>query len=58
MSEVVAFGDNYNDIELLEAVGWGVAVANAKEEVKAVAQEITLHHREDGVAATLERLNS
>lgn len=58
MDQVVAFGDNYNDIELLEGVGWGVAVANARDEVKAVAQEITLHHREDGVAATLERLKN
>jgi hydroxymethylpyrimidine pyrophosphatase-like HAD family hydrolase len=33
-----------------------VAVANAIPEVKAVAQELTLHHKEDGVATTLERL--
>lgn len=53
---VVAFGDNYNDIDLLQSVGWGVAVANARPEVKAVAKEITLHHKEDGVAAILEKL--
>ena len=56
MGEVIAFGDNYNDIDLLQSVGWGVAVANARPEVKAVAKEITLHHKEDGVAATLERM--
>lgn len=56
MEEVIAFGDNYNDIDLLQNVGWGVAVANARPEVKAVAKEITLHHKEDGVAATLERM--
>lgn len=56
MEEVIAFGDNYNDIDLLQSVGWGVAVANARPEVKAVAKEITLHHKEDGVAATLERM--
>lgn len=56
MEEVIAFGDNYNDIDLLQSVGWGVAVANARPEVKAVAKEITLHHKEDGVAATLENL--
>ena len=27
MDNVVAFGDNYNDMEMLDAVGWGVAVA-------------------------------
>ena len=56
MGEVVAFGDGYNDIDLLQQVGWGVAVENAFPEVKAVANEITLHHKEDGVATTLERI--
>ena len=56
MDEVIAFGDNYNDIDLIQSVGWGVAVANARPEVRAVAKEITLHHKEDGVAATLERI--
>ena len=57
IDEVIAFGDNYNDIDLLQSVGWGVAVANARPEVKAVAKEITLHHKEDGVAVTLERIS-
>ena len=53
---MIAFGDNYNDIDLLQKVGWGVAVANARPEVKAVANEVTLHHKEDGVAETLSRI--
>lgn len=56
MESVIAFGDNYNDIDLLQSVGYGVAVANARPEVKAVAKEITLHNKEDGVAVTLEKL--
>jgi Cof subfamily protein (haloacid dehalogenase superfamily) len=56
MEDVIAFGDNYNDIDLIQSVGWGVAVANARPEVKAVAKEVTLHHKEDGVATTLERV--
>lgn len=56
MNAVVAFGDNYNDIDLIQSVGWGVAVDNARPEVKAVAKEITLHHKEDGVAAVLEKI--
>jgi Cof subfamily protein (haloacid dehalogenase superfamily) len=56
MESVVAFGDNYNDIDLLQSVGWGVAVDNARMEVKAVAKEITHHNKEDGVAATLEKI--
>lgn len=55
LKDVIAFGDNYNDIEMLKAVGRGVAVGNAKEEVKQVADEVTLAGKEDGVAATLER---
>ena len=58
IESVIAFGDNYNDIDLLQSVGWGVAVGNARAEVKAVAKEVTLHHKEDGVAATLERILS
>ncbi len=55
MDQVVAFGDNYNDIDLLQQVGIGVAVGNARPEVKAVANFITLHHKEDGVADFLEK---
>jgi hypothetical protein len=53
---VVAFGDNYNDIDLLTASGHGVAVGNAREEVKAIANEVTATGKEDGVAMVLERL--
>tara|TARA_R110002020_G_scaffold201666_3_gene404437 strand:- start:322 stop:693 length:372 start_codon:yes stop_codon:yes gene_type:complete len=56
MESVVAFGDNYNDIDLIQSVGWGVAVDNARMEVKAVAKEITYNNKEDGVAATLEKI--
>ncbi|MFT2010876.1 Cof-type HAD-IIB family hydrolase [Pontibacter sp. 13R65] len=56
MDEVVAFGDNYNDIEMLQAVGMGIAVDNAREEVKAVANEITLNNKEDGVAIAIEKI--
>lgn len=55
MDEVMAFGDNYNDVELLQAVGLGIAVGNAREEVKAVANEITLNSTDDGVAVAIEK---
>jgi len=55
MDEVMAFGDNYNDIEMLQAVGLGVAVGNAREEVKAVADEITHASIDDGVAYMIEK---
>lgn len=53
LSEVIAFGDNYNDLELIQTVGFGIAVANARAEVKAVAKEITLDSKQDGVANAL-----
>jgi Cof subfamily protein (haloacid dehalogenase superfamily) len=55
LSEVMAFGDNYNDIDMLQAVGHGVAVANAREEVKAAADEITEKNIDDGVAIMIEK---
>jgi HAD superfamily hydrolase (TIGR01484 family) len=53
--EVMAFGDNYNDVEMIRDVGLGVAVGNAIPDVKAVAKEITLTSKADGVAVTLEK---
>ena len=53
LSDVIAFGDNYNDIDLLQSVGWGIAVENARKEVKAVAKEVTLGSKQDGVAHSI-----
>lgn len=55
LEDVISFGDNYNDIDLLVASGWGIAVANAREEVMAVANEITGKSIDDGVAAAIEK---
>ena len=56
MKDIVAFGDNYNDIEMLKAVGLGVAVANAIEEVLQIADKITDTNKNDGVAKTIKEL--
>lgn len=57
MDEVVAFGDNYNDIDLLKNAGWGIAVANAKEELKAVADHVSTYtNKEHAVAYELKDL--
>jgi Cof subfamily protein (haloacid dehalogenase superfamily) len=53
--ETVAFGDAENDIPMLEAAGWAVAVANAEPAVKAMADETAPSVEEDGVADWLER---
>ncbi len=54
LKNILAFGDNYNDIEMLKAVGLGIAVQNAKEEVLAIANQTTSSNIEDGVAQFLE----
>ncbi len=56
LKNVVAFGDNYNDIEMLKAVGLGVAVANAKDEVLQIAHKITDTNKNDGVAKAIQEL--
>jgi hydroxymethylpyrimidine pyrophosphatase-like HAD family hydrolase len=57
-SEVIAFGDMLNDVPMLVWAGRGIAVANAHDEVLAVADEVTASNDEDGVAQVLERLSS
>ncbi len=54
--EIVAFGDNHNDIGMLQLAGLGVAMGNAHEEVKAEADYVTLSNAEDGVALVIEEL--
>jgi Cof subfamily protein (haloacid dehalogenase superfamily) len=47
--EIVAIGDDVNDVEMVRAAGYGVAVANALDEVKAVADYVTSHPNNLGV---------
>lgn len=51
--EVLAIGDGVNDMELLEMAGTSVAVANAQETVKEVAQFVTMHNNSDGAFAEM-----
>ncbi len=53
---VLAFGDNVNDLEMLEFAGLGVAMANGSPEARAVADRITASNDEDGIAVVLEEL--
>ena len=48
-NEAIAFGDGHNDIEMLEAVGMGVAMSNAKDEVKAKADFVCKSVEDDGI---------
>ncbi|MER6618786.1 HAD family hydrolase [Streptomyces sp. NPDC000931] len=55
-AETIAFGDMPNDIPMFAWSAHGVAMANAHEELKAVADEVTTSNEDDGIAAVLERL--
>ena len=54
-SEVMAFGDAQNDISMLEFAGFGVAMGNACDELKVLADEITLSNNDDGIAVSLAK---
>ena len=55
ISETMALGDNGNDLEMLKAAGFSVAVANAIDEVKTVCDAVVADFREDGFAEAIER---
>ena len=55
-AQCVAFGDSYNDIPMLEWAGLGVAMENARPEVKAAADRVAPRNDEDGVAQVLDEL--
>ena len=52
--EIIAFGDDLNDIDMLSYAGVGVAMGNALDEVKAVANHICDTNENDGIAKWLE----
>ena len=54
-SEMMAIGDSPNDMAMLLASGMPVAVGNAEDEVKAIAEYIAPSNDEDGVADAVEK---
>ncbi|MDR0587233.1 MAG: Cof-type HAD-IIB family hydrolase [Treponema sp.] len=55
MKNVMALGDSDNDKDMILEAGLGVAMGNAAEELKAVADEITLDCEQDGAALAIEK---
>jgi hydroxymethylpyrimidine pyrophosphatase-like HAD family hydrolase len=53
--QVMAIGDNYNDLEMLHFSGIPVVMANASDEMKSHGYTVTLSNDEAGVAAALEQ---
>lgn len=55
LEEMIAFGDDENDYEIIKNVGRGIAVANAIPMIKEVADDITESNNDDGVARYIEK---
>lgn len=54
--QVIAVGDDVNDLPMIRSAGLGVAMGNARPEVLAAARRIIGHNADDGLAAFLEEL--
>lgn len=56
MDEVMAFGDNLNDLHMMEVVGHPVAPENARPEILDLAETVIGHHKDQSVIAYMEEL--
>lgn len=54
--EAIAIGDNYNDVEMLKNIGYGIAVGNARPEALEASNFIAENSIEDGVAKSLMKI--
>ncbi|MBU7593090.1 Cof-type HAD-IIB family hydrolase [Metabacillus halosaccharovorans] len=52
--EVIAIGDSYNDLSMIEFAGLGVAMGNAPDDIKEIANFVTDTNMNDGVAKVVE----
>jgi Cof subfamily protein (haloacid dehalogenase superfamily) len=55
LTDVIAIGDGTNDVSLLSTAGMAIAMGNAHDELKAVADHVTLDVDHNGVAAAVDR---
>jgi hydroxymethylpyrimidine pyrophosphatase-like HAD family hydrolase len=55
-SEAIAIGDNYNDVEMLKYIGYGIAVGNARKEAMEAANIVAEKNIEDGIAKSLVKI--
>ena len=53
--EVIACGDGYNDLSMINFSGLGVAMSNAADDIKAQADYVTLSNEEDGIAHVVDK---
>ncbi|MBO5348335.1 MAG: HAD family phosphatase [Clostridia bacterium] len=57
LKETIAIGDDYNDIDMFKVAGYTVAMENAVQEIKEIANEITVSNDENGVAKFLNKIS-
>ena len=51
--QMMAFGDGHNDATMLQYAGLGIAMGNAVQDLKDIADDVTLSNNDDGIAASL-----
>lgn len=56
IAETIAFGDSYNDTEMLKRAGLGVAMGNAAPDVRKYAKRVAATNDDDGIAKTLNEI--
>lgn len=54
-SEIICFGDNYNDIDMIQYAGLGITLENGVDAIKEAADHVTAANNDDGVAKAIER---
>jgi Cof subfamily protein (haloacid dehalogenase superfamily) len=54
-SQVIAIGDNFNDIDMLKFAEVGIAMGNAPSEVKEISKDVTLSNDEDGIVEAINK---
>ncbi|WP_348519873.1 Cof-type HAD-IIB family hydrolase [Bacillus sp. 165] len=55
LQDTIAIGDNFNDVPMLQAAGFSIAMGNAEDEVKKLCDAVTLTNEEHGVAYALHK---
>lgn len=55
LANMIACGDSFNDITMLQRVGMGIAMGNAVEEVKLIAKEVTDSNDNDGIVKVIKK---
>lgn len=55
LGDTIAFGDNFNDLDMLQTVGKGYVMGNAPTDLKSLIGNVTTDNNHDGIAEVLER---